>query len=140
MLAYQRSSSICAALACATLIATVHAATTYGPGVSATEIKIGQTMPYSGPLSSYSSIARAQAAYFDKINAEGGVNGRRIKLISLDDGFNPARTVEQTRKLIDEEQVLALFGSLGTVTNNAIRKDVNAREIPHLFLLSGASQ
>jgi len=118
----------------------VHAATTYVPGVSDTEIKIGQTMPYSGPLSSYSSIARAQAAYFDKINAEGGVNGRRIKLISLDDGFNPARTVEQTRKLIDEEQVLALFGSLGTVTNNAIRKDVNARRIPHLFLLSGASQ
>ena len=118
----------------------MHAATTYVPGVSDTEIKIGQTMPYSGPLSSYSSIARAQAAYFDKINAEGGVNGRRIKLISLDDGFNPARTVEQTRKLIDEEQVLALFGSLGTVTNNAIRKDVNARRIPHLFLLSGASQ
>ena len=140
MLACQRLTSICAALACATLIGAVQAAKNYGPGVSDTEIRIGQTMPYSGPLSSYSSIARAQAAYFDKINAEGGVNGRKIRPISLDDGFNPARTVEQTRKLIDEERVLALFGSLGTVTNNAIRNEVNARKIPHVFLLSGASQ
>src|SRR6478609_10321828 len=89
----------------------------YGPGVSDTEIKIGQTMPYSGPLSAYGTIGKAEAAYFEKINAEGGINGRKIKLISLDDGFNPAKTVEQTRKLIEEQQVLLLFSSLGTVTS-----------------------
>src|SRR6476620_1014754 len=72
----------------------------YAPGVTDTQIMIGQTMPYSGPLSAYASFGKAQAAYFAKINAEGGVNGRRIKLVSLDDGFNPARTVEQTRKLV----------------------------------------
>jgi branched-chain amino acid transport system substrate-binding protein len=112
----------------------------YGPGVSDTEIKIGQTMPYSGPLSAYGTIGKAEAAYFEKINAEGGINGRKIKLITLDDGFNPAKTVEQTRKLIEDEQVLLLFSSLGTLTNNAIRKDVNAKKVPQLFVLSGAMQ
>jgi branched-chain amino acid transport system substrate-binding protein len=96
-------------------------------------------MPYSGPLSAYGTIGRAEAAYFEKVNAEGGVNGRKIKLISLDDGFNPAKTVEQTRRLIEQDEVLLLFSSLGTLTNNAIRKDVNARGVPQLFLLSGAS-
>ena len=109
------------------------------PGVSDTEIRLGQTMPYSGPLSAYGTIGKAEAAYFDKVNAEGGINGRKIKLISLDDGFNPAKTVEQTRRLIEQDQVLLLFSSLGTLTNNAIRKEVNARGIPQLFLLSGAS-
>ena len=97
-------------------------------------------MPYSGPLSSYGTMGKAEAAYFEKINAEGGINGRKIRLISLDDGFNPAKTVEQTRKLLEEEQVLLLFSNLGTVTNNAIRKEVNAKKVPHLFLLSGATQ
>ena len=112
----------------------------YGPGVSDTEIRIGQTMPYSGPLSAYATIGRAETAYFDKVNAEGGINGRRIRLISLDDGFNPAKTVEQTRKLIEEEQVLLLFSSLGTAPNSAIHKYVNTKKVPHLFVATGATK
>ena len=105
----------------------------YGPGVTDTEIKLGQTMPYSGPISALSTVGKAQSAYFDMINAQGGVNGRKIKLISLDDGDNPAKTVEQTRKLIEDEGVLALFSPLGTVTNEAIHKYGNDRTDPHLF-------
>ena len=112
----------------------------YGPGVTDTEIKIGQTMPYSGPLSAVGTIGRAELAYFDKINAEGGVNGRKIKLISLDDGYNPAKTVEQTRKLVEDEGVLLLFSSLGTPTNTAIHKYVNAKKVPHLFLADRRNQ
>lgn len=112
----------------------------YGPGVTDIEIKIGQTMPYSGPLSGYANIAKAEAAYFEMVNAAGGVNGRKIRLISLDDGFNPAKTIEQTKKLLEQEEVLLLFGSLGTATNSAIHKYVNAKGVPHLFLLSGASK
>ena len=112
----------------------------YGPGVTDTEIKIGQTMPYSGPLSAVGTMGRAETAYFDKINAEGGVNGRRIKLISLDDGYNPAKTVEQTRKLVEDEGVLLLFSSLGTPTNTAIHKYVNAKQVPHLFPQTGATK
>ncbi len=112
----------------------------YGPGVTDAEIKIGQTMPYGGPASAYGTIGKAEAAYFDKINAEGGINGRKLRLISLDDGFNPAKTVEQTRKLVEEEQVLLLFSSLGTAPNTAIHKYVNAKKVPHLFLATGASK
>ena len=140
MPAFAQNRLFCAALACLAAIGSAHAAKSYGPGVSDTEIKIGQTMPYSGPLSAYGTIGKAQAAYFEKINAEGGINGRKIKLISLDDGFNPAKTVEQTRKLIEEQQVLLLFSSLGTVTSNAVRKEVNAKKVPQIFLLSGATQ
>src|SRR4051794_11432556 len=81
----------------------------YGPGVTDTEIKIGQTMPYSGPASLYSTVGKAMAAYFDRINAEGGVNGRKIRLISLDDGYSPPKAVEQTRKLVEQEDVLLIF-------------------------------
>lgn len=112
----------------------------YGPGVTDTEVKIGQTMPYSGPNSAYGTIGKSELAYFEKINTEGGVNGRKIRLISLDDGFNPARTVEQTRKLVEEEQVLLLFSSLGTATNTAIHKYVNSKKVPHLFLATGATK
>jgi len=112
----------------------------YGPGVTDTEIKIGQTMPYSGPVSVYGTIGRAEMAYFDKINAEGGINGRKIKLISLDDGYNPAKTVEQTRKLVEDEGVLLLFGPLGTPTNTAIHKYVNTKQVPHLFPQTGATK
>jgi len=112
----------------------------YGPGVTDTEIKIGQTFPYSGPASGYSTIARTQLAYFEKINAEGGVNGRRVKLISLDDGYQPPKTVEQTRRLVEEDEVLLLFSSLGTPTVGAIQKYVNVRKIPTLFLASGATR
>jgi branched-chain amino acid transport system substrate-binding protein len=106
----------------------------YGPGVTDTEIKLGQTMPYSGPISALSTVGKSQVAYFNMINATGGVNGRKIKLISLDDGYNPARTVEHTRKLVEQENVLAIFNSLGTITNGAIQKYLNDRKIPHLFI------
>jgi ABC-type branched-subunit amino acid transport system substrate-binding protein len=106
----------------------------YGPGVTDHEIKLGQTMPYSGPVSALSTVGKAQSAYFDMINAKGGVNGRKIKLISLDDGFNPAKTVEHTRELIENDNVLALFSPLGSITNGAIHKYVNDKKVPHLFI------
>ena len=111
----------------------------YGPGVTDTEIKIGQTMPYSGPLSAYGAIGHAQLAYFAKINAEGGINGRKIRLISLDDGYNPAKTVEHVRRLVEQDQVLLLFGSVGTAPNMAIRRYVNSHGVPHLFVAGGDS-
>jgi len=112
----------------------------YGPGVTDTEIKIGQTMPYSGPASAYGTIGRVEAAYLNKINAEGGINGRRIKFISLDDAYSPPKTVEQTRKLVEQEDVLLIFGSLGTATNSAIHKYVNAKQVPHLLISAGAAK
>ena len=108
----------------------------YGPGVTDTEIKIGQTMPYSGPASSYGAYGKSEAAYFDKINAEGGINGRKIRFISLDDGYSPPRTVEQTRRLVEQEEVLLLFSSLGTPTNSAVQKYLNAKQVPQLFVAS----
>ena len=86
------------------------------PGITATEIKIGQTMPYSGPASAYGVIGKAQVALFEKVNAEGGVNGRKVRLVSLDDGYAPPKTVEVTRKLVEDDQVLLMFQSLGTAT------------------------
>jgi branched-chain amino acid transport system substrate-binding protein len=112
----------------------------YGPGVTDTEIKIGQTMPYSGPASSYGTAGKAEAAYFAKINAEGGVNGRKIILISLDDGYSPPRTVEQVRRLVEQEEVLLIFSMLGTPTNAAVQKYLNAKKVPQLFCASGASE
>jgi branched-chain amino acid transport system substrate-binding protein len=97
-------------------------------------------MPYSGPASAYATQGKAGAAYFLKVNAEGGINGRRIKLISLDDGYSPPRTVEQVRKLVEVEQVLAIFGSLGTPTNTAVHKYLNAKKVPQLFIATGASK
>jgi len=111
----------------------------YGPGVTDTEIKIGQTMPYSGPVSAYGAVGRAQLAYFAKVNAEGGINGRKVTLISLDDGYNPAKTVEAVRRLVEQDQVLFLFSSAGTATNIAIRRYVNAHGVPHLFVAGGDS-
>jgi len=122
------------------LASAAHAQKKYGPGASDQEIKLGQTMSYSGPLSVFGTIGRAEAAYFEKVNAEGGIDGRKINLISLDDGYAPPRTVEQTRKLIEQEEVLALFSSLGTPTNAAIQKYVNVKKVPHLFLSTGASR
>ena len=108
----------------------------YGPGVTDTEIKIGQTMPYSGPVTASAMIGKAQAAYFNMINERGGINGRKIRFISLDDGYNPARTVEQTRKLVEQEEVLLIFGSLGTASNSVIRKYLNAKQVPQLLITS----
>jgi branched-chain amino acid transport system substrate-binding protein len=110
----------------------------YGPGATDTEIKIGQTYPYSGPTSVYSTIAKTEAAYFAKINAEGGIKGRRLNFISLDDGYSPPKTVEQTRKLVEQEEVLLIFGSLGTATNTAIHKYMNAKKVPHIMLATAA--
>ena len=104
------------------------------------EIRIGQTLPYSGPASGFGIIGRAQEAYFEKINAEGGINGRKIKFISLDDAYSPPKTVEQTRKLVEQEEVLLMFGSLGTATNNAVHRYLNNKKVPQLFVLSGARQ
>jgi branched-chain amino acid transport system substrate-binding protein len=109
------------------------------PGVTDTEIKIGQTMPYSGPLSAYGVIGRTDAAYFKMINEQGGVNGRKINLVSLDDAYSPPKTVEQTRRLVEEEQVAFIFNSIGTPTNAAIRQYLNDNKVPQLFLESGAS-
>jgi len=108
----------------------------YGPGVTDTEIKVGQTMPYSGPASLYSTAGKAMAAYFDKINADGGVNGRKIKLISLDDGYSPPKAIEQTRKLVEQEEVLLIFGTLGTAVNTAIHKYLNTKKVPQLLISS----
>jgi branched-chain amino acid transport system substrate-binding protein len=105
----------------------------YDPGVSDTEIKIGQTVAYSGPVSAYGTIGRTQAAYFRKINDEGGVNGRRINFISLDDGYVPAKTVEQVRKLIEQDEVFALFQPIGSASNAAIQKYTNAKKVPVIF-------
>jgi branched-chain amino acid transport system substrate-binding protein len=112
----------------------------YGPGVTDSEIKIGQTMPYSGPLSMLSGIGRAHAAYFAKVNAEGGVKGRQVNLMSFDDGYAPPKTVEQTRRLIEQEQVLLIFGSLGVAPNSAIQKYLNAKQIPQLFITASGTK
>jgi ABC-type branched-subunit amino acid transport system substrate-binding protein len=112
----------------------------YGPGASDTEIKLGQTMPYSGPASAYGAIGKAEVAYFQMINEQGGINGRKINLISLDDAYSPPRAVEQVRKLVEEDEVLALFQNLGTPSNSAVHKYVNAKKVPHLFLATGATK
>ena len=121
-------------------ISPAHAEKNYGPGVTDKEIKIGQTMPYSGPLSAYATIGKVEAAYFRMINEQGGINGRKISLFSLDDGFSPPKTVEMTRLLIEQEQVLALFQPLGTPTSTAVRKYLNEKKVPQLFIASGATK
>ena len=114
-------------------------APTTRPGVTETEIKIGQTMPYSGPASAYGVIGRTEAAYFKMINEQGGVNGRKINLISLDDGYSPPKTVEQIRRLVEQEQVAFLFNTLGTPPNAAIRQYLNDNKVPQLFVATGAA-
>ena len=111
----------------------------YDPGATDKEIKIGHVNPYSGPVSAYGAIGKAINAYFDKINAEGGINGRMVKFISLDDGYNPAKTVEQVRKLVEEEEVLVVFQPLGTASNAAVHKYLNTKKVPQLFVATGAT-
>ncbi|HYI31662.1 MAG TPA: ABC transporter substrate-binding protein [Bradyrhizobium sp.] len=108
-------------------------------GVTERQILIGQTMAYSGPLSMFGTVGRAMSAYFDKINDDGGVNGRKIKLVSLDDAFSPPKAVEQTRKLVEGDEVLLIAGSLGTATGIATQKYLNGREVPQLLVQSGSS-
>jgi branched-chain amino acid transport system substrate-binding protein len=112
----------------------------YDTGATDSEIRIGNIMPYSGPLSAYALIGRTQTAFFNKINAEGGINGRKINFISYDDGFSPPKTVEQARKLVESDEVLLIFQSLGTPTNNAIRPYMNQKKVPQLFVATGATQ
>ena len=116
------------------------AAGQYGPGASDTEIKIGNTMPYSGPASAYGTIGKAEAAYFTMVNEQGGINGRKINFISRDDGYSPPKTVEVVRKLVEEDQVLLVFNPLGTPPNTAIRGYLNDNKVPQLFVATGADK
>src|ERR1044072_4575135 len=111
----------------------------YDPGASDTEIRIGNIMPYSGPASAYGTIGKAQAAYFRMINEQGGINGRKINLISYD-AYSPPKTVEQARKLIESDEVLLIFSSLGTASNSAIQKYMNAKKVPQIFVSTGATK
>src|SRR6516164_1362165 len=112
----------------------------YSPGASDTEIKIGNIVPYSGPASAYGAVGKTIAAYFNKVNAEGGINRRKIRFISYDDAYSPPKTVEQARKLVESDEVFLIFGSLGTPPNTAIQKYMNAKKVPQLFVQSGATR
>src|SRR5579863_8484557 len=138
----QSRGVILASIAACFLAGTIPAAAQkkYDPGVTDGEIRIGNIMPYSGPLSAYALIGRTQAAFFKKLNAEGGINGRKIEFISYDDAFSPAKTVEQARKLVESDEVLLIFQSLGTPTNNAIQKYLNEKKVPQLFVATGATK
>src|SRR3982751_744149 len=112
----------------------------YGPGASDTEIKIGNTIPYSGPASAYGTIGKVEAAYFRMVNEQGGVNGRKINYITLDDGYSPPKAVEMARRLVEQDEVLFMVSTLGTPSNSAIHKYMNQKKVPHLFLATGASK
>ncbi len=112
----------------------------YDAGATDTGIKLGQTMPYSGPASAYSAIGRAEAAYFKMINEKGGINGRKVDLISMDDAYSPSKTVEQVRRLVESDEVFAMFSMLGTAPNIAAQKYLNVKKVPQLFPSSGASR
>ncbi len=130
---------VAAAVLCVAFSA-AHAEKKYDTGASDTEIKIGNIMPYSGPASSYSVIGKTEAAYFNKINAEGGINGRKINFISYDDAYSPPKAIEQARKLVESDEVLLIFQSLGTPSNSAIQKYMNTKKVPQLFVATGATK
>jgi len=135
-----RSGNLCVASALVLLASTIAASTAEMRGVSATEIRIGQTMPYSGPVSAFGALGKGEVGYFRMLNEKGGINGRKVKLISLDDSYAPPKTVEQTRRLVESEEVALIFSSIGTAHNTAIAKYLQGRNIPQLFLASGASK
>src|SRR3979409_2489200 len=112
----------------------------YDTGATDTEIKIGNIMPYSGPASAYGVIGKTEEAYFRKINAEGGINGRKISFVTYDDGYSPPKTVEQARKLVESDEVLLVFNPLGTPPNSAIQKYMNTKKVPQLFVATGATK
>ena len=126
----------------AMLFATTGAATAQqtGPGATATEIRLGQTVPFSGPVSVAGVVGHASLAYFDAVNKAGGINGRQVKLIVLDDGYTPPKTVEATRRLVEDDNVLMMYGSVGTPTNAAVEKYLNVKKVPQLFITTGASR
>jgi branched-chain amino acid transport system substrate-binding protein len=127
-------------LLAAALAAPSYAQKKYDPGATDTEIKIGQTLPFSGPASAYASIGKTQAAYFNMINEQGGVNGRKINLIQYDDGYSPPKAVEQVRKLVENDEVLFMFQMIGTPSNAAVQKYLNTKKVPQLFAATGASR
>jgi ABC-type branched-subunit amino acid transport system substrate-binding protein len=129
------------AFAVAAVIATsASAQKKYDPGASDTEIKIGNIMPYSGPASSYGVIGKTEEAYFRKINAEGGINGRKINFITYDDAYSPPKAIEQARKLVESDEVLLIFQPLGTPSNSATQKYMNSKKVPQLFVATGATK
>jgi len=133
-------NGLAAAVAMALALGPAQAQKKYGPGASDTEIKIGNVNPYSGPASAYGSIGKGIDAYFKMVNDQGGINGRKVTFITLDDAYSPPRTVEQVRRLVEQEQVLLVFQSLGTPGNTAIQKYMQARQVPQLFVATGATK
>ena len=129
-----------ALLLAATLSTAASAQKKYDTGASDTEIKIGNIMPYSGPASAYGVIGKTEEAFFRKINAEGGINGRKITYVTYDDAYSPPKTVEQARKLVESDEVLVVFNSLGTPPNSAIQKYLNQKKVPQLFVATGATK
>jgi branched-chain amino acid transport system substrate-binding protein len=129
-----------AALAMCVLATWAARAEQYDPGASATEIRLGQTMPFSGPVSVAGAVGYASLAYFAAVNKAGGINGRQVKLLSLDDGYTPPKTVEATRRLVEDDNVLMIYGSVGTPTNAAVEKYLNQKKVPQLFITTGASR
>ncbi|HEY0825559.1 MAG TPA: ABC transporter substrate-binding protein [Ramlibacter sp.] len=136
----QNRRIVLAALGLALAAAPALAQKKYDPGASDTEIKIGQTMPYSGPASAYGTIGKVEAAYFKMLNEGGGINGRKINFISLDDGYSPPKAVEMVRRLVEQDEVLFTVNTLGTPSNSAIHRYMNQKKVPHLFLATGASK
>src|SRR6267378_2630438 len=128
------------AIAVALSISSAYAQKKYDPGATATEIKVGQTVPFSGPASAYATVGKAQAAYMKMINDQGGVNGRKINLIQYDDAYSPPKAVEQVRKLVESDEVLLMFQLLGTPSNAAVQKYLNSKKVPQLFAATGASK
>jgi branched-chain amino acid transport system substrate-binding protein len=136
---WKARGALLAAIAIAISTCAGHAENLYDPGASDTSIKIGNTMPYSGPNSAFAVIGRTQAAYFSMINDQGGINGRKIDYISYDDGYSPPKTVEQVRRLVESDEVLLLYAILRTPTNLAVIKYINAKKVPHLLIASGGT-
>jgi len=131
---HKRRSALALTLAAAIGLAAV-AVQAADPGVTATEIKLGNTNPYSGPASAYGTIGKSIGAYFKKVNEEGGINGRKINFVTLDDAYSPPKAVEMVRKLVEDDKVLLLFQTLGTPSNSAIWKYMNDEQVPQLFHL-----
>ena len=132
--------SACKCILAAASLAMMFAASSQAAHAAEPAIKLGNTAPYSGPASAYGTIARAEAAYFQMLNDQGGINGRRIEFLTLDDGYSPAKTVEQTRKLVEQDDVLAMFSSVGTAPNISVQKYLNVRGVPQIFVSSGATR
>src|ERR1700716_3472507 len=139
ILSHANSIALAGLLAVA-VAGTADAQKKYDPGATDTEIKLGNIMPYSGPASAYATIGKTEAAYFNKINAEGGINGRKINFISYDDGYSPPKTVEQARKLVENDEVLLIFSPLEPPGNSPIHKYMNAKKVPQLFVSTGAAK